>query len=602
MELSHFILDKNAIEVTFSDKIFQDSEFLTFKIKDVSARFNDLCWAFNQKTYPHFSGSGDADVFIQGVGLELGFKLVRVPKGVTNILYSTILTLQQKTEKLCTLIPSFRVYLFTVKEKLLRGAEKNITLQTLLLSALSSPVTSTRNSSSTSGKSEKMEMLEMVNEEFWEPLFVLSRRSVTIRSLDMTAGSASLGWLYSLLANILSSVIKDSVATQLAQELYGGCSQLLKPINTLVGTHWETVAGYVKTPLAALPIVSPTALLSCYYRDFEILETQDSSSLCRDHVLVLEGSGSLGLKVDIQKAAVATGATGSLDKLFVLGAVPLSPAEKAIAELNMDELVVERARIRSINGRNIGNLPADVSLSELRTGKRPAFVSIRLSDEGSARLSKIRAEQLLTIYGSTFIDGSLGLKLKESKGCGGCVMVAGYARGSDGEILQAEMNNSKAVKPGMLLCGVGDAVLFGRSFDDAITAVSNAVRPVNFYFCPAPDKLIVFANFPINFGSCLKKVNNTLEFIITFIPSDQENLTNEIKEHMTIKAGCVLLTVNGNRINENDDIEAILTMLKTTTPSKIVIRNNIFYNSLIALRTSQKPLRLDANVTIKYFY
>jgi hypothetical protein len=60
----------------------------------------------------------------------------------------------------------------------------------------------------------------------------------------------------------------------------------------------------------------------------------------------------------------------------------------------------------------------------------------------------------------------LGLKLKETRSCGGAVIITGFSRGGENgaDILQAEA--SGRVESGMLMLTVAKTVVFGRKFDE----------------------------------------------------------------------------------------------------------------------------------------
>jgi hypothetical protein len=67
----------------------------------------------------------------------------------------------------------------------------------------------------------------------------------------------------------------------------------------------------------------------------------------------------------------------------------------------------------------------------------------------------------------------IGLKLKETRACGGAVIITGFARGPPspsepgGQVLQAEASGKLFV--GMLMLAVGGELVFGRPFDDVST-------------------------------------------------------------------------------------------------------------------------------------
>ena len=100
---------------------------------------------------------------------------------------------------------------------------------------------------------------------------------------------------------------------------------------------------------------------------------------------------------------------------------------------------------------------------------------------------------LLKFLHRTFLAG---LKLRESKSCGGAVIVSGYGRGQQNEILQAERLVSLllcgqcvgnvclvchladslhcvcivqgGIHPDMIMLAIGEEITFGRSFDEVI--------------------------------------------------------------------------------------------------------------------------------------
>lgn len=66
--------------------------------------------------------------------------------------------------------------------------------------------------------------------------------------------------------------------------------------------------------------------------------------------------------------------------------------------------------------------------------------------------------------------------MKETRACGGAVIITGFARGAPtaaeaaGEVLQAEASGKLFV--GMLMLAVGDELVFGRPFDDVSVLTS----------------------------------------------------------------------------------------------------------------------------------
>jgi hypothetical protein len=131
-------------------------------------------------------------------------------------------------------------------------------------------------------------------------------------------------------------------------------------------------------------------------------------------------------------------------------------------------------------------------------------------------------------------DPGTGLKLKETKSCGGAVIITGFSRSEAGEPFQAErtvrplppLSWSPPLPPslsplsqgllssGMVMLAVNGKMVFGRPFDDVRPAtplsacpsphrppplsaqvmevIKVAARPMKMVFVPSPDKQLTF--------------------------------------------------------------------------------------------------------------
>jgi hypothetical protein len=219
-------------------------------------------------------------------------------------------------------------------------------------------------------------------------------------------------------------------------------------------------------------------------------------------------------------------------RAVITGSVPGTQAERVIREKNLSAYYVN-STIIAVNGKNTKTLEEEGVLALLK-GARPLFITIRLERRTwvamgqskqrvkDAENQKLRAAaanagtvtingaKLLTSRGSSstgdlqahkrrlkvvkvqFNEGSLGLKLKETRSCGGAVIITGFARSGDSQevVLQAEASGRLFV--GMLMLSVAGEVVFGRPFDEIMAVVKAAPRPVDMCFVPSPDKQLVF--------------------------------------------------------------------------------------------------------------
>ena len=264
----------------------------------------------------------------------------------------------------------------------------------------------------------------------------------------------------------------------------------------------------------------------------------------REYTLKFAEQGTLGLKMHMYKEekAIAESPAGSETvsstasspgdsnaptiqgcRAVITGAVPGTQAERVLAEKNLAAHFVN-STIIAVNGKNTKTLEENGVLALLR-GSRPLFITIRLERRtwvamgvskqrtkdaenqksrpttGGSKLIRTRSlsggdmhgrKRRLKVVKVTFGEGSLGLKLKETRSCGGAVIITGFARGGESQdvILQAEACGRLFV--GMLMLSVSGEVVFGRPFDAIMSVVKAAPRPVEMQFVPSPDKQLVF--------------------------------------------------------------------------------------------------------------
>ena len=70
----------------------------------------------------------------------------------------------------------------------------------------------------------------------------------------------------------------------------------------------------------------------------------------------------------------------------------------------------------------------------------------------------------LKVVSVIFQEGPLGLRLKETRSCGGAVIITGFSRGEGDQLLQAEACGKLEI--GMIMLSVGGEIVFGRPFDE----------------------------------------------------------------------------------------------------------------------------------------
>ena len=122
---------------------------------------------------------------------------------------------------------------------------------------------------------------------------------------------------------------------------------------------------------------------------------------------------------------------------------------------------MQHATIVAVNGKSFKGVDEDGVINLLR-GQRPLYITVRLSMNGWERLGIHKSllakeknttvsniptptnsslpinKRKLRVVSVVFEAGPLGLKLKETKSCGGAVIITGFSRSETDEPYQAE--------------------------------------------------------------------------------------------------------------------------------------------------------------------
>lgn len=334
LDMSGFKLNKEGIHVKLSDKVV-NSELISFRATGINAKFVGIQWSYAQTFFPHLTGSGVAEATVTNAGIEISFKVIRVPKGSSTIFASTA-DLGTKVKSLADKFPGLGQHLNRVRDHFMEidptYEPGSISLQTLLTCSHSEECGDIWGDGS------------LVQD--WEPVLVIAKRHLTIESLELVTDNSSFSWLYNLLAGIFSSIIKDYVCNQLELSLVDCSAQLLGMVNCLVGEYWPMIGRFIQIPAATLPVSTGADLFTLCAGN---LATAGGQAVSRDFVLKFEEEGSIGLKLDIQKRSLAV--PPKEDRLLVLGCVAGSQAERVVQREGLDVKIVRNALVRTVNGR-----------------------------------------------------------------------------------------------------------------------------------------------------------------------------------------------------------------------------------------------------------
>ena len=475
--------------------------------RNISAAFNSVRWKYQQLYFPYLSGNGVADASAQNASIKIGFKLVRVPKGIVDALAESAAASVDPGYNDGTNVylqfPGIEQEVEKLRSELLVSSRD---ISNRLQRAGSSLVRGMANGSSNSlNKSTDGEPgIWGTDVTAWEPVLIMSSRSINMDSLNIKIDDSSLSWLYNLLASVFTGVIRDYVCTSLKDMLGQQSSSLLGSINSTAVSYWPLLHKIVKVDLVFLKEATAPDVAALIGPPKPTGGPTEMTP--REYVMKFAEEGPLGMQLDIFKTGkqVPSGPeegspqktviTGT--KVVITGAVPNSQAERVFAASGV-QAFMQDATVSSVNGKTFKGVDEDGVLELLR-GPRPLYISVRLSMSGWERLgihkslvAKERStpqqggssapapgsagsvmpanKRKLRVVNVVFDVGPLGLKLKETKSCGGAVIVTGFSSGPSGEQLQAEKSGALAV--GMVMLAVEGQVVFGRPFDDVSISI-----------------------------------------------------------------------------------------------------------------------------------
>jgi hypothetical protein len=330
----------------------------------------------------------------------------------------------------------------------------------------------------------------------WEPVLILSSRHIAMESLSIKIEDSSLSWLYNLLASVFTAIIRDYVCASLKDTLGQRSAALLGKVNKSAVTFWPFIHKILKVLSLSLPLSNPLPQVDIV--SLKEATAVDVAALIgppkpvggptemtpREYVMKFAETGPLGIQLDIfktglQDQAPAEGAgagepggvksTGS--KVVITGAVEGSQAERVFESSGVRDFM-QHATITAVNGKSFRGVDEDGVIALLR-GTRPLYITVRLSMSGWERLGIYRSvvakergsvasapsgvgtagavaaapsspsalpinKRKLRVVSVVFQAGPLGLKLKETKSCGGAVIITGFSRSDSDEPFQAE--------------------------------------------------------------------------------------------------------------------------------------------------------------------
>lgn len=574
LNLSGFKLRKEGVvlELGQSSMVKLGHDVLTFTATGINAKFRGLNWRYAQTYFPHLRGDGNADAEVQNVSIKIGFKIIRVPKGTTTTLNTSLTEgtalLYKRYPKLADSVANYRY-------------SRQI------------------NQGNSDGYSHDFDIWPDVEE--WEPALVLSDCSIEIENLSLEIDNSSFSWLYNALISVFSSVIKDYVRTSIRDIIHSSSAYLLSIINGAVGEYWSLIKQILSIPLDDLPIANAADIAAL------VGPNADNTSEW-DYILKFDEEGALGLKVDIKRGDDISqrnmGESIVISKVF--------PKGQAIQALKVAGVTADQSigsTIRSVNGRLMTGQTPEVILQTLK-GPRPLAIGLRLSKNGHELRKRMRergvaadskpSRRALRAYMVEFGEGSLGLKLKDTKSCGGAIIITAFTRGPNDELLQAEAAGVLTV--GMIMLSINNHVCFGQPCEEVMNRLKNTPRPLQIVFVPSPDEQVILAAYPAglrlssieghimvsSFNS--NKIGSTGSASSNPVSSNGEVIDSVDRLKKILKPGSVLLRINKTTVTPAMSPEEVMTLINSETPSKIAVRDMDSFMHLIRIRDKEETL------------
>ena len=466
LDLSGFRFDKNCVTMDVEDNLASGKDLLSFVATDITAKFSSVQWKYKKLTFPYLSGQGTANAFVERASIKLGFKIVRLPKGVSEQLAGDLGPYKEFENHVSLKFPDLAHEVARLRQPSLP-----------IFNRANSPLRSNR------------DIWENVTD--WEPVLLISQKAIDIDSLTLDLRTDGyMTWLYNMLASVFSNLLKDKICAALTGLISSSSSELLSVVNGAFAAKWDILQRVVKYDIGSVPSCSTVEFISLVGDEVE----QPSAKLLppREWTLKFQEEGPLGLNLNlirenVEAMIVSRTEVGSI----VLG----TQAHRVCDALGWPPFFLNGSTVMSVNGARLSNSSKEY-IYELLSNRRPLFLSIKLSDAGFEKLRRHTedignaAEEEASKYAYvTFQNGPLGIVLVELDGPPQMVMLRSFSRGERDTLLQAEASGK--IAPGFVLLAINGQVLLGKNLAEIQIIIMRSTRPIKVLF--ARDRICAAA-------------------------------------------------------------------------------------------------------------
>jgi len=464
LDLSGFKFRKEKVDVQFDDNLVSGKDVLHFEASDITAKFKGIQWKYKRLSFPQLSGNGSADAFVENASISLGFKIVRVPKGVSAAITGSAGCYAEAT------VNVFPIYPVLAKEIVaLQAAQEG-------------------GKSPQKEKSLRKDTPDLWGQpREWEPVLLISSKDIVIESLALKVDSQGYAWLYNMLASIFSDVLKNNICAALVGLIGSSSSDLLAMVNGAFSSKWEMVQRLLSLDLLKLPKCTALEFMSLIGDELdpeeqERLAATSKAIVPREWTLKFSEEGPLGLKLDL----VRENSLELITRTVVGGVVPNGQASRVCAAQQWQPQILQGAIMLTVNGARLSQQPKE-HIYGLLSSRRPLFLHVRLSEAAHDELRVVqevveeaKKEEARRFISVSFKAGPLGMVLVEVPGRRLVCIRSFYRDDKTGALCQAEA--SRKLKLGNIIIGVNGKSLVGKSLQDIHGILQRTSRPAQFLF------------------------------------------------------------------------------------------------------------------------
>ena len=356
LDLSGFNIGPDAIHIVpgdFSSDTW-DGEVLKLTCKGISAKVNELTWSYRQGYFPYLSGSGVADCSIEGLNIELGFKLVRRSptaldqKEAVEILNNTTTDNQEKDNN-------------------------------------------------NNAKDEKEQKTIGEQKEDYPVHLVLASKHFEVEHLELTIAGSTITWVYNMLLGLFADVVRDYIVTNVLDSLEEETDVWLDKLNDTADTVRLAVVlqNVFNVPTKGLEVVGPKIPREERENGMVLIQSDQSQGIEYDvHFLQ---KGPLGMRIGTD--ASNKDGRSIVTQFIKNGEGGVSLAEQS-GKIQTGDIPI------ALNGKNIEGMSTSAIIGEMRLAGRPLKIKFKRIKE-SSKTSQGQQAVIEQVFG----PGPLGLEL-----------------------------------------------------------------------------------------------------------------------------------------------------------------------------------------------